>query len=267
MPIRGWRAVADLGELEHFDPAARCTVRRVQLARCSVMYPIVGPAIFEDVTIDRLDTERQPLFVRGSLRSSMSRSREMSERSKFNPARIQCRWNASIEPSWKQTWNTTRTLMVLDIREVRAKELSIESVPVDLVRYDPEHQAVVRLTKIRKRWSEIKKECRFGVCLRDARSSGGRRDVIPFHNWTKVESWNNQVSGLFAWGEMGMLNYHIHSMTQRGESKLPCRTCSTSGGITEKKNSCKTVAAPAGISLKRSTSANRALLRAQAIFV
>ena len=46
-----------------------------------------------------------------------------------------------------------------------------------------------------------------------------RRDVIPFHNWTKVESWNSQVSRLFAWGEMGMLNYHIHSMTQRGEIK------------------------------------------------
>ena len=46
-----------------------------------------------------------------------------------------------------------------------------------------------------------------------------RRDLIPFQNWTKVESWNNQVSGLFAWGEMGMLNYHVHSMTQRGEIK------------------------------------------------
>jgi hypothetical protein len=46
-----------------------------------------------------------------------------------------------------------------------------------------------------------------------------RRDVIPFHDWTKVESWDNQVPGLFAWGEMGMLNYHVHSMTRRGEIK------------------------------------------------
>ena len=43
--------------------------------------------------------------------------------------------------------------------------------------------------------------------------------MISFHNWTKVESWNKQVSGLFAWGEMGMVNYHVHSMAQRGEIK------------------------------------------------
>jgi hypothetical protein len=46
-----------------------------------------------------------------------------------------------------------------------------------------------------------------------------RRNAIPFQKWTKVESWNRQISGLFAWGEMGMLNYHVHSMTQRGELK------------------------------------------------
>jgi hypothetical protein len=46
-----------------------------------------------------------------------------------------------------------------------------------------------------------------------------RRDMISFHNWTKVESWDKQVSGLFAWGEMGMVNYHVHTMAQRGEIK------------------------------------------------
>ena len=46
-----------------------------------------------------------------------------------------------------------------------------------------------------------------------------RRDMISFHSWTKVESWDKEVSGLFAWGEMGMVNYHVHSMAQRGEIK------------------------------------------------
>jgi hypothetical protein len=46
-----------------------------------------------------------------------------------------------------------------------------------------------------------------------------RRNAIPFQKWTKVESWDRQISGLFAWGEMGMLNYHVHSMTRRGELK------------------------------------------------
>ncbi len=47
-----------------------------------------------------------------------------------------------------------------------------------------------------------------------------RRDMISFQKWTKVESWDTQVSGLFAWGEMGMMNYHVHSMAQRGEIKV-----------------------------------------------
>jgi hypothetical protein len=46
-----------------------------------------------------------------------------------------------------------------------------------------------------------------------------RRNAISFRRWTEVESWGKTVPGLFAWGEMGMLNYHVHSMTQRGEIK------------------------------------------------
>jgi hypothetical protein len=46
-----------------------------------------------------------------------------------------------------------------------------------------------------------------------------RRNVIPFPKWAQVESWEKKISGLFAWGEMGILNYLVHSMTQRGEVK------------------------------------------------
>ena len=46
-----------------------------------------------------------------------------------------------------------------------------------------------------------------------------RRNLIPFQEWAKVESWAKQISGMFAWGEMGMLNYLVHAMTQRGELK------------------------------------------------
>jgi hypothetical protein len=44
-----------------------------------------------------------------------------------------------------------------------------------------------------------------------------RRNAIPFGRWSEVESWAKQVPGLFAWGDMGTLNYHVHSMAQRGE--------------------------------------------------
>ncbi len=46
-----------------------------------------------------------------------------------------------------------------------------------------------------------------------------RRNAIPFQEWAKVQAWEKQVPGLFAWGEMGMLNYLVHAMTQRGEIK------------------------------------------------
>ena len=46
-----------------------------------------------------------------------------------------------------------------------------------------------------------------------------RRNAISFRKWTEVESWGKEVPGLFAWGDMGMLNYHVHSMTQRREIK------------------------------------------------
>jgi hypothetical protein len=44
-----------------------------------------------------------------------------------------------------------------------------------------------------------------------------RRNAIPFDVWAKAELWEQQSPGLFAWGEMGMLNYLVHAMTQRGE--------------------------------------------------
>jgi len=46
-----------------------------------------------------------------------------------------------------------------------------------------------------------------------------RRNAIPFEVWRRTESWEQQSQGLFAWGEMGMLNYLVHAMTQRGEIK------------------------------------------------
>jgi hypothetical protein len=49
-----------------------------------------------------------------------------------------------------------------------------------------------------------------------------RRNAIPFQEWAKVESWARQVPGLFAWGEMGMLNYVVHALAQRGELKTAC---------------------------------------------
>ena len=48
---------------------------------------------------------------------------------------------------------------------------------------------------------------------------GCTRGAIPFSNWVSIESWGRSVPGLFAWGEMGMLNYAVHSLSQKGKLK------------------------------------------------
>jgi hypothetical protein len=47
-----------------------------------------------------------------------------------------------------------------------------------------------------------------------------RRNAIPYHEWVRLEDWARQTPALFAWGEMGMLNYIVHAMRQRGELKV-----------------------------------------------
>jgi hypothetical protein len=49
-----------------------------------------------------------------------------------------------------------------------------------------------------------------------------KRDLIPFQKWMTVESWRKQSDGLFGRGgfyDQPLLNYFVHSMTQRGEIK------------------------------------------------
>ena len=47
-----------------------------------------------------------------------------------------------------------------------------------------------------------------------------RREVVPFDKWMEAESWANETPGLFGdFYEQPILNYLVHSMTQRGEIK------------------------------------------------
>ncbi len=57
-----------------------------------------------------------------------------------------------------------------------------------------------------------------------------RRNAIPFDVWEKAESWEEQSPGLFAWGEMGMLNYLIHAMAQRNQLKIAVSDLQHIGG-------------------------------------
>jgi hypothetical protein len=53
--------------------------------------------------------------------------------------------------------------------------------------------------------------------------SGGvfaaRRNAISFERYHKIETLARREPGLFAWGDMGMLNYLVHAAAQRGKLK------------------------------------------------
>ena len=68
-----------------------------------------------------------------------------------------------------------------------------------------------------------------------------RRTAIPFEAWDQAESWARQSPGLFAWGEMGMLNYLVYSMAQRGQLKVAMTDLQHIGGhhgLDELKQDC-----------------------------
>jgi hypothetical protein len=47
-----------------------------------------------------------------------------------------------------------------------------------------------------------------------------RRELIPFERWMEAELWCEKVPGLFGdFSDQPLLNYFVHSMTQRGEIK------------------------------------------------
>jgi hypothetical protein len=68
-----------------------------------------------------------------------------------------------------------------------------------------------------------------------------RRSAIPFDVWDRTESWARESPGLFAWGEMGMLNYLVYAMAQRNELKIGMSDLQHIGGhhgVDELKQDC-----------------------------
>jgi hypothetical protein len=48
-----------------------------------------------------------------------------------------------------------------------------------------------------------------------------KRNVIPFEKWIEAELWEKEMPGLFGdFSDQPLLNYFVHSMTQRGEIKI-----------------------------------------------
>ena len=96
-----------------------------------------------------------------------------------------------------------------------------------------------------------------------------KRDVIPFEKWIEAELWGKKTPGLFGdFYEQPILNYLVHSMTQRGEIKTTMSDLQHIWGHHGKKRADK------GLYRRRlafphrdSPSARCSFLRAQTVFV
>jgi len=62
------------------------------------------------------------------------------------------------------------------------------------------------------RWQETKYFCP-GVFA-------ARRNAIPFEAYAQVVEWDKSHPGTFAWGDMGIINYLVHSRAQRGQLSI-----------------------------------------------
>ncbi len=126
------------GDVEH-----RTVVRRVALLDCTVAGAAVGPALLEDVTVERLRTNNvlhiwgaafKHVIVRGRVGRIYAKDlvraapRDRPEQRAFDAA------NAKFykDVDW-----------AVDISEADAEELYLHGVPADLVRRDPATQIVV----------------------------------------------------------------------------------------------------------------------------
>ena len=129
------------------DVTLRSLVRNVRLTNCVSVSCGVGPAIFEDVVVDGLETNdllilRSPLLHRVTLKGKIGKvkiitpahhvDRSLEFQSPFDQART--RYYEDID------W-------ALDIREAVFADFGIQGVPARLIRRDPETQVVVTREK------------------------------------------------------------------------------------------------------------------------
>jgi hypothetical protein len=129
------------------NTARRSAVRNVRLKNCVSVNCDIGPAVFEDVTVDGLETNDLlilwgPLFNHVTLKGKIGKL-------KVNLAAH----FVDRSPETQQPFNLARSRFyetvdwALDISEAHFKEFDMHGVPARLVRRDPATQVVVTREK------------------------------------------------------------------------------------------------------------------------
>lgn len=146
-------------------PDRRSTARRIQLTNCAVDRVSVGPAILDEVVIDRLKT-RDVQFVEAAafrhvvLKGQVGRvdiRRDFKSKDPADPV-VRRFQDANREFYQSVDW-------ALDIVQADATELHLEGVPGHLIRRDPANSALVtREQALRGTWRTLDLSGSWGGC-------------------------------------------------------------------------------------------------------
>ena len=137
------------------DCSLRSTVRNVRLLNCEAKSCGIGPAIFEDVTVDGLKTNDllilwSPLFRRVTLEGKIGKLKiNLAAHHVDRSDATQRPFDDAREAYYSgDEW-------ALDISKAKFQEFDMHGVPARLVRRDPETQVVVsRKNALRDGWRE-----------------------------------------------------------------------------------------------------------------
>lgn len=130
------------------DPESRVTIKDVVAINCKQKGCIIGPAVFENVSIEGLGTGGQLLQAWGAAFKNVVLSGKI-DRVMLSPIVVlndrKSPVNLAFRSANAEIYGTVD--WALDIRGAEAKELEIQGVPSKLIRRDPETQVVVKAAK------------------------------------------------------------------------------------------------------------------------
>lgn len=137
---------------------ARSHVRRVTLRDCEAYGCFVMNPILEQVNIQDLRSGTEPVFTWGALFDRVrivGKVGNLVLSPRVDPPTFPDADAAEFDAA--RTAFYSNVSWALDITEVRPENLEIYGVPGDLVRYDPEHQAVVQRENVlnEQRWRDL----------------------------------------------------------------------------------------------------------------
>lgn len=139
------------------SPSECPVISRVTLRQCKASRCTLGPAVFEYVTIENLET-LEPLFVYFPMFNQTTIRGRCGKLSVKPILRSGLPSNPALDAAWRERSRAhyREIEWALDIQQLDAMELELAGVPPHLVRLDHATQGVVIATEIRDdRWKTL----------------------------------------------------------------------------------------------------------------